>query len=217
MIGIEQLKTEVGKIEQARSKADALAAELAEKISKLQDGTRTPEFVQTETTKLRNIYAPVIEKAVGEAGSSASLLELADRQWKNTDFILSRRAVSPRANDHQAAPPKDATAEAMTRLMLMQQFSHMNDELLRLTADEAKATGQHGQLYFINAELVGRGQQGVDLSDVILDDQRQALDLLRRADAGKHGALLALRSAGSGRPVSPMDRMNQARMDGVTE
>lgn len=205
------------KIEIARSSAEALGAELVEKIAKLQDGSRTPEYVSAETAKLKEMYLPGIEKAMGEAGTAAAGLELASNQWGNTDFVLSLRAVSPRENPHPAAPPKDATAEAMTRLMLMQQFGKMSDELLRLTAEDAKITGRQGVLFFVNSELADRGKSGVDLSDVVLEDQVQALSLLKRAEAGKQGAFLVWKTANSGRQPSPIEKINQARLEGAVE
>ncbi len=213
MKSLEQLKNMATETEKARGTVEALGAELSAKMAKLQDGTRTHEYVHEESAKLKETYIPEIEKAVGKVGING--LDLATRQWSNTDFVLSKRAVSERVNPHPAAQAKDAIAEAMTRLMLMQNFSRMNDDLLRLTAADAKATGQQGQLYLINAELAARGVEGVDLSDVVLEDQKQALDFLRRCEAGKQGALLALRTAAGGRQPSPVEKINQARLDEV--
>lgn len=55
MLSLEQLRQEVDKIEIARSSAEALGAELVEKIAKLQDGSRTPEYVSAETAKLKEM------------------------------------------------------------------------------------------------------------------------------------------------------------------
>lgn len=101
--------------------------------------------------------------------------------------------------------------------MLMQQFGKMSDELLRLTAEDAKITGRQGVLFFVNSELADRGKSGVDLSDVVLEDQVQALSLLKRAEAGKQGAFLVWKTANSGRQPSPIEKINQARLEGAVE
>jgi hypothetical protein len=206
----------VKKMWQHQAEVTRLQGELDATIARITaDGTRHPGYIKEKVTEARSKATPAIYETLGKMNAIHQELVKDERFWQDKRFLLSTKPLTEPLNAHPGAPAKDAGVEAMSRIAKMTEFSKLDAEQLHLAAENAKREGRFAELHLLTLENNSRDQrqpgwQAIDLADVVLDDQEQALRLFGEARKMSNGISLAMKTA-EGKTASPIDKINAER------
>lgn len=216
MITLGQIQEGLKEMKRHQTTVQQLQAALDADIARINgDGTRHAAYVAEKTAEARSKATPAICETLGKINALHEGLVKSAAPWKDKRFILAAKPLTEPLNGIPGAPAKDAGVEAMTRLAKMTEFSKLDADLLHALAEDAKREGRFAELHLLALENNSRDQRqpgwkAIDLADVVLDDQRQALELFTEAHRIANGISSALKAA-EGKPVSPTDRISAAR------
>ncbi|HOI17584.1 MAG TPA: hypothetical protein PK036_14695 [Geobacteraceae bacterium] len=216
MITLGKIEEIVKEMKRHQGEVGRLQGELDATITRITaDATRHPAYIEEKVTEARGKATPAIYEALGRINALHESLVSDERFWRDKRFLLSTKPLTEALNSIPGAPAKDAGVEAMARIAKMTELSKLDAEQLHLAAENAKLEKQWGELHLITLENNGRDQKqpgwkAIDLSDVVLEDQEQALRLFGEARKMASGISLAMKTA-EGKAVSPTDRINAER------
>jgi len=213
------ITTAVSDIRNYQQTATTAAAALTNELGKINDGSRSAEWIEQQTVATREKYTPAITTALKEVTDIARTLSAASALWEDKRLVLSRRALTP-TDGNLYGPAKDITAESQARIALMMELAKTPTDMLHRIAERAKVDPKGGALLHLAAlennsrDTTAAGWGPISYDDVELPDRTQALQLLQEAK----GATLALentwKSAIYGK-VNPVDRIIAARAGGA--
>jgi len=218
MKNLVQLEDAVKLARQQKQTADTAYTSLDAAMNSMPREGFTPEYLNKKAAEIRAKFVPVILGALSEVSKIADDVRPSEPMWNSKEMILSLRPVTE--SGHPFAPAKDPVAEATVRASKMAEYSKMSTGLIELHMNAAAANNQLGNLYLLNQENNTRAGQPnytpFDLSAVALPDRDQALSHLQEVRAIQIGLENLWRQA-EGRPVTPAQKINAARMaQGVT-
>lgn len=216
-IGLSNIESALKKIEAHRQAAQTALSAMQHEIGNI-DPRFSSSVIAEKTKEIRAKHGEVVRANFVSLKELSDSLKTTRQFWSSTPFVLSTRAASATANGHQAAAPKDAAVEELTRLRMMQEFKAIPTELLRLRLLAEKsavaAGGPAGGLYLASTEYNQRQDEKdyepVSLDDVELPDQKEALQMLDAAKATETVTEQAFRQS-LGQTITPTDRINAAR------
>lgn len=214
---ISEIKSVLDKITAHKSAAEAAFTQMQHEIGKI-DPRFSADVIAEKTKEVRSKHSEAVRDNFSQVRELSTALSGSRQFWSNKSFVLSRRSASETTTGHPAAPPKDAGAEATTRLQLMIEFKQMPTDLLRLRVLAEKSAAMSGapagSLYLASAEYSTRTAapeyEAISLDDVVLADQREALQMLDAAQAAGTATEHLFRQS-LGQKITPTDRMNAAR------
>ena len=216
MITLGAIQKTLETMRQHQAEVTRLQGELDTTIARITaDGTRHPDYIREKTVEARTKSLPAIYAALGKINALHEGLVKGAGPWKDKRFILAARPLTEPLNGIPGAPAKDPGVEAMARLAKMTEYRLMDADLIHAMAADAKREGRFAELHLLALENNSRDQKQpgwspIDLSDVVLDDQVQALELFAEANKIANGISSALKMA-EGKAVSPVDRISAAR------
>jgi hypothetical protein len=179
------------------------------------DASRHPDYIREKVAELRSKATPAIYETLGKINGLHETLLKGAAPWKDKRYLLSTKPLTEPLNSISGAPAKDPGVEAMARLSKMTEFSKLDADLLHVMAEDAKSEKRFAELHLACLENNGRDQRqpgwkAIDLSDVVLDDQVQALELFTEANRIANGISIAMKLA-EGKIANPVDQINAAR------
>ncbi|GEM_PF-2600705 len=214
---LSEIKTNLDKISSHKSAAESAFTQMQHDIGKI-DSRFSAEVIREKTAEIREKHAGTIRDNFSQIRELSDSMAGARQFWSNKSFILSTRPASETVNGHAATAAKDAGIEATTRLQMMTEFQRMPTELLRLRVlaekSAAMAGSPAGGLYLASMEYATRSQapdyEAISLDDVVLEDQRQALQMLDAVKAAETSTEHLFRQS-LGQTITATDRITAAR------
>lgn len=214
---LSEIKITLEKISTHKSAAEAAFNQMQQDVGRI-DPRFSAEVKADKTREIRSKHAETIRANFAPLRELADGLKATRQFWASKDFVLSGRAASETVNGHAAAKAKDAGIEASARLQMMTEFKAMSTELLRLRVlaekSAAIAGSPAGGLYLASMEYATRvhapDYEAISLDDVVLEDQRQALQMLDTAKAAETATEHLFRQS-LGQTLTPADRITAAR------
>jgi len=169
------------------------------------DDSRSSEYKIKEIARIRGEALPAMGADLATLRSNAKSVATSQAAWSSKPYLLGKQRFD-------ADPALDTSLRARYSTELRQ----MDNELLQLTISNAKEERNLPLLYLgYLASLAThtdptRERIDVDLSDVSIPDQREALDALGVINSAIPQAELAAKSALASGPT-PVDKMNAQR------
>ncbi|MBA3007715.1 MAG: hypothetical protein FP810_14305 [Desulfocapsa sp.] len=213
MKDIYSLVSMQGNIKTAQEKAmgviERLGKEL-EKIAKEREHYGHSEMLSKKEAEIRAEHsAAVIEHYQAVVAADDELAGYRDN-WMDIEHILSTRPVSAPMGQH-IFKPMNQNDESLQRLALATELKNCSAKELTARAGEAMRDKKHGELYLIHKENVTRqgspGWEPVDLSGVVLPDQRQAKICFAYSRAARLNMAILEKSA-RGVHVDPTEKLS---------
>jgi hypothetical protein len=213
---LNEIQQAVQTIRTHQTTAQNSASLLESELQKVNDGTRSAEYVQQQTVALRAKHTPAITEALQAVTAISTELSASQSAWTDKRHVLAQRSLTAGENFNT---PKDAGLEAISRIAKMQELALLPGDLLHSMADAAKGDiRKHGLLHLISIENNSRsdstpGWSPISLDDVELPDRTQALALLQEMAGARHTMENTFKAAINGRS-NPVDRITAARAGG---
>ena len=167
------------------------------------DNSRHDSYIAEKVDEARKAALPQMGDLLGTFGGRLETVQAQRKFWESKELILSMQTF---AND----PAQDATI----RLGKIAEFAAMPARLLQLVGDSAKEDNNYALLFvaFIAGhDRAGQpGWRGIDLSDVAVPEQTEALQLIKQSEALAMRAsdIVALASGGG---LTPVRKLQTAR------
>ena len=213
MKDIYSLVSMQGNIKTAQEKAmgviERLGKEL-EKIAKEREHYGPSEMLSKKEFDTRAEHAEMILEQYQLIIATDTELAGYRDAWMDVEHVLSTRPVSAKMGEH-IEKPMDANNEALQRLAMATELKNCSTKELTARAGKALRDKKHGELYLIHKENVTRqgspGWEPVDLSGVVLPDQRQAKQIFAFSRAARLNMAVLEKSA-RGVVVDPMEKLS---------
>ena len=216
MQSLGQLQETLKVMRRHQGEVTRLQGELDTAIARItKDATRHPSYIAEKVAELRSKATPAIYETLGKINALHETLLKGAAPWKDKRFLLSTKPLTEPLNSIPGAPAKDPGVEAMARLAKMTEFRLMDADQLHMLAEAAKSEKRFAELHLACLENNSRdhkqpGWTPIDLADVVIPDQQEALQLLAESNKIANGISSALKMA-EGKAVSPVDAINGAR------
>lgn len=216
MITLGQIQAGLKEMKRHQTTVQQLQAALDADIARINgDGTRHAAYVAEKTAEARSKATPAIYKILSEINTLHEGLLKGAGPWQDKRFILAQKPLTEPLNSISGAKAKDPGVEAMARLSKLTEYRLMDADQLHMLADVAKREKRFAELHLACLENNSRdhkqpGWTPIDLADVVIPDQQEALQLLAEGNKIASGISSALKMA-EGKAVSPVDAINGAR------
>ncbi|OGU11551.1 MAG: hypothetical protein A2075_23370 [Geobacteraceae bacterium GWC2_58_44] len=217
---LSQIDLAVKTIRQHQETAQRQASALEGELMKVNDGTRSAEYVTQQTSVLREKFVPAVREALAAVTGIVGELSASQAAWQSKAFVLSQRALTSTGSGNLYGPAADPALEAMSRISTMMELAKMPTDMVHQVADTAKGNPQkHGLLHLAILENSSRDTSSsnwspISLDDVELPDRTQALALITEAN-GAQASLENVWKTAIGSRVNPADRIAAARAGGA--
>lgn len=170
------------------------------------DGTRHDSYIAEKVDEARAAAMPPLTEKLVTFGPRLATVKAQQRYWDSKPFLLSQQVFD-------SDPAKDGTI----RQAKGAEFAAMDSALLQLAADSAKEDKNFPLLY--QAYLAGLarhsqpGWDGIDLADVVIPEQAEALRLIRECEGlAMQAQDIVAQASGSG--LTPVRKLQTARAMG---
>jgi len=204
MKDMPSLQSELNRIRNAKAIAIKALEELNAKIAKLDDGTRTKDFIYSETKKLQDQYSQITGKSLTEVNEILAGIAPSRKFWSNKPFLLSAK---PAGRENTLAERAAIIAEANV----------MPEDVLKLRYELAVTQGKHGDAFLLgstyNARKPDNSADKIDLAAIQLLEHDAAMTIFKDAQVEASRTELIFRES-IGSTVTPRDRIAAERGGG---